>query len=212
MGEEKEKKIRKGGSQDAKDSTIIRLTLASISQMWAWCRALCQVLCLHYHRYDTAKQALSLVHRWENDDSARLSNWPVTRSETGKGEARLGTRVPLATENWFCPVLIWESADPSHRARRGTGSMNLTPTQRAAHWGPRAALGTSDMMGKLLVPFCWKRFSSLPPDSQRCVWIRNSKNKAEQPLRERFAERDFPTCKLFERQVIRELLAPGRRN
>lgn len=131
------------------------------------------------------------VHRWENDDSAKLSNWPVTRSESGKGEASLGTRVSLATQNWFCPVLSWESADPSRRARRGAGSMNLTPTQRATHWGPRAALGTSDMIGKLPVPSGWKRFSSLPPDSQRCVWIRNSKNKAEQPLRERLLREIF---------------------
>lgn len=40
----------------------------------------------------------------------------------------------------------------------------------------------------------------------------NLKNKAEQPLRGRFAERDFPTCKLYERRVIWELLAPGSRN
>lgn len=40
----------------------------------------------------------------------------------------------------------------------------------------------------------------------------NLKNKAEQPLRGRFAERHFPTCKLYERRVIWELLAPGSIN
>lgn len=53
------------------------------------------------------------------DEKTKAEQLPSHCQEVGKGGAWPGTRVPLATQNWFCPVLSWDSADLSHGAARG---------------------------------------------------------------------------------------------
>ena len=178
--------------------------------MWAWCQALCHRLCLGYLQDNTAKQAFSSTGEktatpqgWVKLTSHVVRKWKgrsQTRNQGGSGHTEL-----------VLLVLNWESADPSCRAGRGASNVNLTPTHtpRENHLlGSKRSSGNLWHDGQTAGAF----LLGLPPNSQRDPWIRNSKNKAEQPLRGRFAERHFTTCKLFQTQVIWEPLAPGSRN
>lgn len=121
-----------------------------------------------------------------------------------EGRSQAWNQRALAIQNWFCPVLNWESTDLSWgEGDRGRAWQHEPPSYPESHSLKDVRTAGAIFQGEGFIA---------SSDSQRGPQIRNFKNKAEQTLRGRFAERDFPTCKLFEKLVIWELLAPGSRN
>lgn len=76
--------------------------------------------------------------------------------ETGKQKATPGTRVSLDTWNWFFPALSLESTHPSCGVQSGAWQYEPHPYTENHSLGSKAALGASEMIYKLLVPF-WGR-------------------------------------------------------
>lgn len=167
---------------------IVRITSASFSPTWAWSQACARCLGFNVSK-TTILQSKCCPH--STDEKMKAQRGQITHQslgqEMGKEEARPGTRVSLATWNWFCPALSLESTDPSCGVWNGAWQYEPHPYPENHSLGVQGSSGRLWNDTQTASTFFGERVLSLPSDSQRGPWIRNLKNKAEQPLRGRFS-------------------------